>query len=187
MNGDATGCKATSKCRLQGRKVLFAEELYSRLDFSLAFSDCKLTVYSDVCTKYQEAAKIVNLALQGLVSQCVPGGTILDICEFGQTIITTQSAKLYTKKVNGQVVDRGVAFPVCISVNDIVCNHSPLPNEERVSAVPCGIEKNGVPAVQNNLWWSTQVCHDCLPTVSLKTIPFISSPLSTERRRKGGL
>jgi methionine aminopeptidase len=84
---------------------------------------------SDVCTKYQEAAKIVNLALQGLVSQCVPGGTILDICEFGQTIITTQSAKLYTKKVNGQVVDRGVAFPVCISVNDIVCNHSPLPNE----------------------------------------------------------
>jgi hypothetical protein len=146
-----------------------------------------LTVYSDVCTKYQEAAKIVNLALQGLVSQCVPGGTILDICEFGQTIITTQSAKLYTKKVNGQVVDRGVAFPVCISVNDIVCNHSPLPNEERVSAVPCGIEKNGVPAVQNNLWWSTQVCHDCLPTVSLKTIPFISSPLSTERRRKGGL
>jgi curved DNA binding protein len=90
-----------------------------------------LTVYSDVCTKYQEAAKIVNLALQGLVSQCVPGGTILDICEFGQTIITTQSAKLYTKKVNGQVVDRGVAFPVCISVNDIVCNHSPLPNEER--------------------------------------------------------
>lgn len=86
---------------------------------------------SDVCTKYQEAAKIVNLALQGLVSQCVPGAKILDLCEFGHTVITTQAAKLFTKKINGQVIDRGVAFPVCVSVNDIVCNHSPLPNEER--------------------------------------------------------
>jgi len=32
--------------------------------------------------------------------------------------------------VNGAVVERGVAFPVCISVNDVVCNHSPLASEE---------------------------------------------------------
>ena len=88
---------------------------------------------SDVCTKYQEAAKIVNLALQGLVSQCVPGAKILDLCEFGHTVITAQSQKLFTKKVDGRTIDRGVAFPICISVNDIVCNHSPLPTEETVS------------------------------------------------------
>lgn len=86
---------------------------------------------SDVCTKYQEASKIVNLALQGLVTQCIPGAKIIDLCEFGHTIVKTQAAKLFTKKVNGQVIDRGVAFPVCISVNDVVCNHSPLPTEER--------------------------------------------------------
>ena len=88
--------------------------------------------HSDVCTKYQEAAKIVNLALQGLVSQCVPGAKVLDLCEFGHTVINTQASKLFTKKVDGRVVDRGVAFPVCISVNDIVCNFSPLPTEETV-------------------------------------------------------
>jgi methionine aminopeptidase len=92
------------------------------------------TPYSDVCTKYQEAAKIVNLALQGLVAQCLPGAKILDLCEFGHTVVNTQASKLFTKKVNGQTVDRGVAFPICISVNDIVCNHSPLETEERVSA-----------------------------------------------------
>ena len=90
---------------------------------------------SDVCTKYQEASKIVNLALQGLVSQCLPGAKVIDLCEFGHTVITTQASKLYTKKVNGRTIDRGVAFPVCISVNDIVCNHSPLPTEERVSSL----------------------------------------------------
>jgi methionine aminopeptidase len=69
----------------------------------------------------------------GIVTQCVPGAKIIDICEFGQTILETQAAKLYTKKSNGKGIDRGVAFPVCISVNDVVCNHSPLPTEERVS------------------------------------------------------
>eukprot|EP00594_Rhizosolenia_setigera_P003171 CAMPEP_0178953990 /NCGR_PEP_ID=MMETSP0789-20121207/8734_1 /TAXON_ID=3005 /ORGANISM="Rhizosolenia setigera, Strain CCMP 1694" /LENGTH=401 /DNA_ID=CAMNT_0020635327 /DNA_START=354 /DNA_END=1559 /DNA_ORIENTATION=- len=85
---------------------------------------------SDVCTKYQEASKIVNLALQGLVGMCVPGAKIVDLCQFGTTVIDTQVSKLYTKKVNGQVIERGVAFPVCISVNEIVCNHSPLSSEE---------------------------------------------------------
>ena len=36
---------------------------------------------SDVCTKYQEASKIVNLALSGLVQQCVPGAKIIDLCQ----------------------------------------------------------------------------------------------------------
>lgn len=77
----------------------------------------------------------MNLALEGIVSQCVPGAKILDLCEFGHTVMEAQASKLYTKKVNGKMIDRGVAFPVCISVNDIVCNHSPLPTEETVSAI----------------------------------------------------
>ena len=75
----------------------------------------------------------MNIALEGLVSQCLPGAKILDLCQYGTTLIQTEAAKLYTKKVNGQTIDRGVAFPVCISVNEVVCNHSPLASEERVS------------------------------------------------------
>lgn len=93
--------------------------------------------HSDVCTKYQEASKIVNLALQGLVQQCIPGAKVIDLCQFGTTVIDASVAKLYNKKVNGQPVEKGVAFPVCISVNDIVCNHSPLASEELVSFASC--------------------------------------------------
>lgn len=85
-----------------------------------------------MCTKYQEAAKIVNLALQGLVQQCVPGAKVIDLCEFGHAVVKSQSAKLFTKKASGKTMDRGVAFPVCVSVNDVVCNDSPLLSEERV-------------------------------------------------------
>ena len=52
------------------------------------------------------------------------------VIQFGSTIINTSASKLYTKKVNGAVIERGVAFPVCVSVNDIICNHSPLESEE---------------------------------------------------------
>lgn len=85
---------------------------------------------SDVCTKYQEASKIVNLALTGLVSQCVSGAKIIDLCQFGTTVLDAQLSKLYNKKVDGVVIEKGVAFPVCISVNEVICNHSPLPSEE---------------------------------------------------------
>eukprot|EP01083_Nonionella_stella_P295982 1005650_1 len=85
---------------------------------------------SDVCTKYQEASKIINLTLTGLVSQCVAGAKIIDLCQFGTTVIEAQVGKLYNKKVDGVAVEKGVAFPVCISVNEVICNHSPLPTEE---------------------------------------------------------
>lgn len=93
---------------------------------------------SDVCTKYQEASKIVNLTLEGLVSQTVVGAKVLELCEFGTTVMETTASKLYTKKVDGQIIDRGVAFPVCVSVNDIVCNFSPhdVKNDTDPEAVP---------------------------------------------------
>lgn len=42
---------------------------------------------SDVTTKYQEAAKIANLALQGVTQQCMPGARINDLCKFGDNVI----------------------------------------------------------------------------------------------------
>jgi methionine aminopeptidase len=117
-----------------------------------------LFVISDVCTKYQEASKIVNLALQGIVSQCIPGAKVIDLCEFGHTVLTTTAAKLYTKKVNGVMIDRGIAFPVCISVNDVVCNHSPLLSEERVSYF--------LNVVKTSCCGHFQVCCDRMPLSS---------------------
>lgn len=68
----------------------------------------------------------MNLTLEGLVTQTIVGAKVLDLCAFGTTVMEAATSKLYTKKVNGKAIDRGVAFPVCVSVNDIVCNFSPL-------------------------------------------------------------
>lgn len=85
---------------------------------------------SDVATKYRDAARIVNTALEGCVSQCVAGASILDICKFGDAVITQSTERLYRKKVNGRTVEKGIAFPTCVSVNEVVCHHSPLESEK---------------------------------------------------------
>lgn len=42
---------------------------------------------SDVVTKYQEAAKIANAALTLVISLCVPGAKMVDICRAGDEFI----------------------------------------------------------------------------------------------------
>jgi curved DNA binding protein len=85
----------------------------------------------DVVTKYKEAAKIAQASLIEISAKCVPGAVIFDICKFGDEDITQRCADVYkTKdKKTGKMMMKGVAFPVCISVNECICHMSPLVTE----------------------------------------------------------
>ncbi|XP_072975100.1 ERBB-3 BINDING PROTEIN 1 [Typha angustifolia] len=84
----------------------------------------------DVVTKYKSAADIVNKALQLVVAQCKPKAKIVDVCEKGDSFIREQTGNVY-KNVKRKI-ERGVAFPTCISVNNTVCHFSPLASDESV-------------------------------------------------------
>jgi len=86
----------------------------------------------DVTTKYQSAAVIANKALAAVIEACKPEADIADICAMGDNLIEEETGKLYNKKVNGQVMPKGIAFPTCVSVNEIVGHFSPLKGEGRV-------------------------------------------------------
>ena len=63
--------------------------------------------------------------------QCEPGAKIVDICRFGDEIIDKRCSEIFKNKskTTGKVPLKGVAFPVCISVNETVCHCSPLESE----------------------------------------------------------
>ena len=88
---------------------------------------------SDVCTKYQEAARIANTTLQGVIdqvhdgpvwpgprfgeslnlrpvhflgSQCSPGAKVIDVCKFGDQVITSMCAQIYRNKKKMENVKR---------------------------------------------------------------------------------
>ena len=66
---------------------------------------------------------MANVALQGVIAQCVPGHGIANACAFGDTIISQRCAAVFKSKA----VEKGVAFPTCLSVNNCVCHFSPFP------------------------------------------------------------
>uniref|UniRef100_A0A3Q7H112 ERBB-3 BINDING PROTEIN 1 n=1 Tax=Solanum lycopersicum TaxID=4081 RepID=A0A3Q7H112_SOLLC len=84
----------------------------------------------EVVTKYKSAAEIVNKALQLVLSECKPKAKIVDLCEKGDAFIKEQTGNMY-KNVKKKI-ERGVAFPTCISVNNTVCHFSPLASDETV-------------------------------------------------------
>ncbi|KAF6170388.1 hypothetical protein GIB67_014318 [Kingdonia uniflora] len=84
----------------------------------------------EVVTKYKSAAEIVNKALQLVLSECKPGVKIVDICEKGDSYIKEQTGNMY-KNVKRKI-ERGVAFPTCVSINNTICHFSPLASDESV-------------------------------------------------------
>eukprot|EP01006_Ploeotia_vitrea_P018199 TRINITY_DN49461_c0_g1_i1.p1 TRINITY_DN49461_c0_g1~~TRINITY_DN49461_c0_g1_i1.p1 ORF type:complete len:425 (-),score=32.34 TRINITY_DN49461_c0_g1_i1:101-1375(-) len=85
----------------------------------------------DVVTKYLEAAKIANQVLQEVMALCVVGAKVFDICVAGDKSIEDKCSLIYRNKVKGVTVTKGVAFPVCVSINECVCNMSPLASDDQ--------------------------------------------------------
>lgn len=85
---------------------------------------------NEVVTKYKTAAEIINKALKLVLSECKPKAKIVDICEKGDNYITEQTGNVY-KNVKRKI-ERGIAFPTCLSVNNTVCHFSPLATDDTV-------------------------------------------------------
>jgi len=92
---------------------------------------------ADVTTKYRAAGDIVNKAIDAVVAGCVEGASIVDLCVKGDAIIEEECAKLFNKKVktkDGEMkpMEKGVASPTSISVNNICAHFSPLKTDAPV-------------------------------------------------------
>jgi len=79
-----------------------------------------------VVTKYKMSAEIVNKVLKEMLAECKPGCSIRDLCVLGDKKLTEETGKAYKKD---KKISKGVAFPTCISVNNVICHYSPLLSE----------------------------------------------------------
>jgi curved DNA binding protein len=77
---------------------------------------------SDVVTKYKAAADIANDALKAVVAAAKPGARIVELCEKGDAAITAAIGKVF----KGKAIEKGVAFPTCVSVNSVVGHFCPV-------------------------------------------------------------
>lgn len=80
-----------------------------------------------VVSKYKFAGNICNIALRKIIEACKEGASVRTLCQLGDKTILDETAKIYKKE---KELKKGIAYPTCVSVNYIVCNFSPLPNDE---------------------------------------------------------
>jgi len=86
----------------------------------------------DVTTKYRTAGDIINKVLAKTVELVIDQADIATICEASDKMLEEEVGKLYNKKVKDRKIEKGIAFPTCVSVNEIVGHYSPFKNESRL-------------------------------------------------------
>ncbi|KAG0053571.1 Proliferation-associated protein 2G4 [Gryganskiella cystojenkinii] len=74
-----------------------------------------------VIAKYRLAADIAQDALTKVVARIADGVRVSELCAFGDEIIISYTSKVYNKNN----VEKGIAFPTMVSVNDCVEYYSP--------------------------------------------------------------
>ena len=88
-----------------------------------------------VMTKYKLAAEIANKVLKQVVDGCTAGASIAELCKVGDESIVAETAAVYNKKNDkGEKVEKGLAFPTCVSVNNCVCHNSPPSSDDSALA-----------------------------------------------------
>lgn len=85
-------------------------------------------------SKYKAAEEVVNSVLEKIVSLCDVGSNIAKLCAFGDQFIDEQLAAVF----NRSPVEKGIAYPTTITLNENVANFSPLEDEE-----PAVLAKDG--------------------------------------------
>jgi len=89
----------------------------------------------EVLAKYRLAAEIANRTLKLVIEQCRPGTKVVDLCSLGDSTITEECSKVHNKgKAKVEAKDKGVAFPTCISLNEITGHNSAAAADETVLA-----------------------------------------------------
>ena len=103
----------------------------------------------------QDAGLIADEVLKFTIEQCKPSANLYEICQSSDNLIKEKLSKIYTKKK----YIKGIAFPTCISINEICGNYSPLlelsddPHEYKtlsegdVAKIFLGVEINGFVAL----------------------------------------
>merc|ERR1712214_98341 len=83
-----------------------------------------------VVTKYKMAAEITNKVLKEGVAMCVAGASVREICAKCDERVEEETAKAFKKD---KKVQKGIAFPCCVSVNNCICHFSPMNSDPDVT------------------------------------------------------
>jgi curved DNA binding protein len=93
---------------------------------------------ADIVTKYRTAGDIANKVMAAVVESIKPGIKVVELCTIGDNLINEAVGKIYNAKKGGKKIEKGSAFPTCVSVNNCVGHCSPLESESSLPEIASG-------------------------------------------------
>ncbi|KAJ1937189.1 hypothetical protein GGF37_005308, partial [Kickxella alabastrina] len=84
---------------------------------------------TDSVAKYKSASAITGQVLQSVISVIVPGMSVAAICSYSDSLVVAYCKSVYRKE---ESIERGVAFPTTVSVNKVMQNFSPAPEDDYI-------------------------------------------------------
>lgn len=82
----------------------------------------------DILDKYKAAGVICEAALDLAISLCVDGANATEVCGKVDDFMVEELAKVFSNK-KSKKLERGIAFPCCLSVNELCGHVSPLADD----------------------------------------------------------
>ena len=119
-------------------------------------SDPMLQINDESINCYQKAGRVTAQVIEKLVTLTVPGINTYDLCMKGDALINKELNKLHYK-------EKGIAFPTCISINNIAGHYSPSKKSDDIIEdgdlvkIELGVHVDGYPAL---------ICYTVLATNS---------------------
>jgi len=96
----------------------------------------EIKISSDaVVNKYKIAAEITDKALKTVLKNVKIGVSAYDLCVMGDKVVAEETAKLFKKQKS---MKKGLAWPTCVSVNNIICHYSPLKDYNDIKIIQDG-------------------------------------------------
>ncbi|CCW66822.1 unnamed protein product [Phytomonas sp. Hart1] len=139
--------------QLRARLAVLEADLEEDMEAS---EDESETVYkAEVMAKYRAAGQVVDEVLDVVSRVCVAGANVKELCDLGDTEITTRLKGLFTKSKDerGKKIAKGISYPTNISIDDVLCNYLPFRSEEaavlrgaQVVKIHLGCHIDGYPA-----------------------------------------
>eukprot|EP00177_Eucheuma_denticulatum_P003739 GFKZ01006769.1.p1 GENE.GFKZ01006769.1~~GFKZ01006769.1.p1 ORF type:complete len:462 (+),score=81.10 GFKZ01006769.1:206-1387(+) len=83
---------------------------------------------SDVLEKYKAAGAIADQAMDVLRKAAFSGMSVRKMCQLGDAVIEKAAAAVYSKAKTdtGEKLEKGVAFPTCVCVNNCAAHFCPI-------------------------------------------------------------
>merc|ERR1712166_1740130 len=104
-------------------KMEGAEETKAQENYDATFIESPA-----ILDKYKAAGVIVDAALERAIGLAINDADIGEICANIDTFIVEELLKVFSNK-KSKKMDRAIAFPTCVSVNEIMGHFSPVKDD----------------------------------------------------------